>query len=294
MPGFHPLVYSSAQRTDGKHAGDPFADFLQNGLPEGPWLQHVIRDGDQQKKSSDLRVALHMHVFYPDQLTEIVERLSVNASTPDLFLSVSSRETASQARAALSGYRGRIVQVEITPNRGRDIGPLLTEFGRALCASYDVIGHLHTKSSARFVEPQIAETWNAFLLENLLGGKRGGAMLDAILSSMMSRPAIGIVFPDDPHVLSWTGNRRHAEELADRMGCGKLPEHFNFPVGSMFWGRSSVLSRFVALDLQWSDYPLEPLPVDGTMLHAIERLFGVVPAAMGMACAVTNVRGVTR
>ena len=111
MPGFHPLVYSSLQRTDGKQAGDPFVDFLQKGLPEGPWLQHVIqRRRPEQKKSSDLRVALHMHVFYPDQLTEIVERLSVNASTPDLFLSVSSRETASQARAALSGYRGRIVQ----------------------------------------------------------------------------------------------------------------------------------------------------------------------------------------
>ena len=116
-------------------------------------------------------------------------------------------------------------------------------------------------------------------------------MLDAILSSMMSRPAIGIVFPDDPHVLSWTGNRRHAEELADRMGCGKLPEHFNFPVGSMFWGRSSFSGRFVALDLQWSDYPLEPLPVDGTMLHAIERLFGIVPADYGDGLAVTNVRG---
>jgi hypothetical protein len=150
MPGFHPLVYSSLQRTDGKLVGDPFADFLRKGLPEGPWLQHVIQDGDKQKKNSDLRVALHIHVSYPDQLSEIVERLSVNASTPDLFLSVSSRETASQARAAVSGYRGPNAQVEITPNRGRDIGPLLTEFGRALCASYDVIGHVHAKSSARF------------------------------------------------------------------------------------------------------------------------------------------------
>jgi len=62
----------------------------------------------------------------------------------------------------------------------------------------------------------------------------------------------------------------------------------------MFWVRTSVLSRFVGLDLKWSDYPSEPLPVDGTMLHAIERLFGIAPGAMGMACAVTNVRGVTR
>ena len=119
-------------------------------------------------------------------------------------------------------------------------------------------------------------------------------MLDSILSSMASNPAVGIVFPDDPNVLSWTGNRAYAEKLGSRMGCGKLPEHFNFPVGSMFWVRSPVLLKFVELNLQWSDYPSEPLPLDGTMLHAIERLLGIVPAVMGMACAVTNVRGVTR
>ena len=75
------------------------------------------------------------------------------------------------------------------------------------------------------------------------------------------------------------------------MKLGDLPEQFNFPVGSMFWARSSVLSKFVELDLAWGDYPPEPIPIDGTMVHAIERLFGVVPATMGMSCAVTNVPG---
>ncbi len=142
--------------------------------------------------------------------------------------------------------------------------------------------------------PSFAEAWNTFLLENLLGGKHGGAMLDLILSSMASDPAIGIVFPDDPHVLSWTGNRKYADDLAARMKCGDLPEQFNFPIGSMFWMRSAVLKQFVDLDLTWGDYAPEPLPIDGTMIHAIERLFGVVPATMGMTCAVTNVRGLTR
>ena len=62
----------------------------------------------------------------------------------------------------------------------------------------------------------------------------------------------------------------------------------------MFWMRAAVFKRFVALGLTWDDYPPEPLPIDGTMVHAIERLFGIVPATMGMTCAVTNVRGLTR
>ena len=177
---------------------------------------------------------------------------------------------------------------------GRDIGPFLTQFGRALRDGYDIVGHLHTKKSMHVKDRPFAETWNSFLLENIVGGEHGGAMLDAILATMELDPAIGIVFPDDPHVIGWTKNRKFAETLAARMKCGELPEHFNFPVGSMFWIRSAALAKFVELELGWRDYAPEPLPIDGTIVHAIERLFGVVPAALGMTCAVTNVRGLTR
>ena len=119
-------------------------------------------------------------------------------------------------------------------------------------------------------------------------------MLDAILYAMMLDPEIGIVFPDDPNVMSWSGNRGYAEEIALRMRLPKLPEHFNFPIGSMFWMRSPVFSKFVDLQLDWADYPDEPLPENGTVLHATERLFGVVPAMIGMSCVVTNVRGLSR
>jgi glycosyltransferase involved in cell wall biosynthesis len=295
-PGFQPTVYSWLHSREGKTNGDPFADFLRNGLPDGPWLQSVIQSGGASKIAphAALRAAIHLHVFYPDQLVGIAERLRLNASAPDLFISATSEHAAAQTREALSGYRGRIVEVEVTPNLGRDIGPVLTQFGRTLSASYDVIGHLHTKKSVLLENPSFAEAWNMFLLENLVGGKRSGPMLDLILASMASDPAIGIVFPDDPHVLSWTGNRNHADALAARMKCEELPEQFNFPIGAMFWTRSAVLKRFVELGLVWGDYEPEPLPVDGMMAHAIERLFGVVPGVMGMTCAVTNVRGLTR
>jgi glycosyltransferase involved in cell wall biosynthesis len=295
-PGFQPTVYSWLHSREGKTNGDPFADFLRKGLPDGPWLQSVIQNGRASKIAphAGLRAAIHLHVLCPDQLVGIAERLKLNASAPDLFISVTSEAAAARTREALSGYRGYIVDVQVTPNLGRDIGPLLTQFGWALSASYDVIGHLHTKKSVLLENPSFAEARHTFPLENLVGGKRGGPMLDVILASMASDPAIGIVFPDDPHVLSWTGHRYHAEALAARMKCGELPEQFNFPIGAMFWTRSAVLKRFVELELAWGDYEPEPLPVDGMMVHAIERLFGVVPGVMGMTCAVTNVRGLTR
>ncbi len=295
MPGFLPTVYAWQKASAGRATGDPFADFLRDGLCEGPWLQTVIQSGAKPRPMPDTapRVALHLHAYYPDQLAGLVDQLNLNSSTPDLFISVVSPDAAAEAAEAVSAYRGRLVESRVTPNAGRDIGPLLTQFGPALCSAYDIIGHLHTKKSTH-ADPSIAEAWRTFLLENLIGGERGGAMLDTILCSMALDPTIGIVFPDDPNVMSWTNNRVHAEDLAARLNCGTLPEHFNFPIGSMFWIRSSILSRFVQLQLAWSDYPDEPLPTDGTVVHAIERLFGVLPATMGMKCSVTNIFGVTR
>jgi lipopolysaccharide biosynthesis protein len=48
------------------------------------------------------------------------------------------------------------------------------------------------------------------------------------------------------------------------------------------------------LKLGWDDYPEEPLPSDGTVLHALERLLPFVARHGGFRFATTNVPGVTR
>ena len=230
MPGFHPAVYSWLRNSDNWRDADPFVHFLSKGCPEGPWLQRVIESDAKSRPAFNTapRVAIHLHAFYPDQVADIVERLNLNACAPDLFVSVVTSDAAAETRQALVDYRGRLIDMQTTPNLGRDIGPFLTQFGRDLCASYDLVGHLHTKKSPQVEDRMFVKAWNTFLLENLLGGKRGGAMLDLILSSMAADPAIGIVFPDDPYIVSWTKNRTHAESLVDRMGCGDLPRSSTF------------------------------------------------------------------
>jgi lipopolysaccharide biosynthesis protein len=42
------------------------------------------------------------------------------------------------------------------------------------------------------------------------------------------------------------------------------------------------------------DYPEEPLPYDGTILHALERALGLAAMASPRGLAVTNVPRVTR
>jgi lipopolysaccharide biosynthesis protein len=196
----------------------------------------------------------------------------------------------------VTNYSGRIIEIEVVPNRGRDIGPLLTAFGTALMDGYDIVGHLHTKKTTTFKEEIIGKEWYTFLLENLLGGR--SVMADAIIGCLANDPSIGIVFPDDPHaesyVAGWGHNKSTAEALGKRLGLLPLPEYFLFPIGTMFWARVEALRPLFDLRLDWQDYPTEPLPYDGSILHALERLLPFVAAKQGLRAVLTNVAGVTR
>jgi len=78
------------------------------------------------------------------------------------------------------------------------------------------------------------------------------------------------------------------------MGIAALPPFFDFPTGTMFWPRSDALRPLVALGLDWHDYPDEPVPKDGTILHAIERLLPFASRRAGYGYATTHVPGLTR
>jgi glycosyltransferase involved in cell wall biosynthesis len=294
MPGFHPGIYLE-QHGVSRSGTDPFADWLRAGRPGGPWSYPVIVPGDTDENvpPERRRVALHIHAYWPELLPEIMSRLSRNRVRPDLFISVSDDAARALVTDSLENYAGDIAAVSVVPNRGRDIGPFLTEFGRAMMVRYDFVGHVHTKKSTDIADASMGSTWFRFMLENLVGGQSGAAA-DSILSHMSRDSSLGMVFPDDPHIVQWGENRALAEGLAQRMRLGRLPEHFIFPVGTMFWARSSALERLMDLGLGWTDYPAEPLPYDGTLLHAIERLFSLVVYAAGFRCAATNVRGLTR
>jgi len=221
-----------------------------------------------------------------------MSRLSRNRCRPDLFVSVVSDEARDLVARHLESYEGKVAALEVVPNRGRDIGPFLTQFGRRVLSEYAYVGHLHTKKTEA-LNVAVGKRWFEFLMANLLGGS-SCAMADAVLASMNADRSLGIVFPDDPNVPGWDTNKRFAEELAPKIGIEELPQHFNFPVGTMFWARTCALSPLIDLNLQWDDYPLEPLPNDGTVLHAIERLFPLTVHLGTLRAAVTHVTGVTR
>jgi lipopolysaccharide biosynthesis protein len=116
-----------------------------------------------------------------------------------------------------------------------------------------------------------------------------------VLGKFAASNDIGVIFPDDPYPSDWDSNREIAEDLARRMGRRRpLPDHFDFPNGTMFWARPQALEPMLRLELDWGDYPAEPVPYDGTILHALERLIPFAASEAGYRYAGTHIPGMSR
>lgn len=271
-PGFHPQAYAQAYFDDCVVEGhNPFAHWLRSGKPLGPWSRKVFSPQASASFShGSLRVLLHGHFFYTDSAPDLLRRLSINKAVCDLILTTDTDDKAQRLLRLTSSYPGH-VEVRVMPNSGRDIGPLITGLREELSSStYDLIGHVHGKHSAG-IDTAMGRVWRDFIWDNLIGG--GAPMLDLAITAFGENLDLGLLIPEDPHLVGWDSNRSIAKELADKMHISEpLPDFFDFPLGTMFWARPEALKPLMALGLSWEDYPSEPLPDDGTLLHAIERL----------------------
>jgi len=287
--GFHPQAYAVAH--PGSCVADctnPLAHWLRAGRPSGPWSRRVIVPHEVPlRPTPSLHIALHAHFHYIGSASNLFERLARSATPCDLLISTDSEEKAAHLRRVFHGHGGA-VDIRVMQNRGRDVGPFLTGF-KSEIGAYDLIGHVHGKQSH---DASMGDAWREFLWENLIGGAY--PMLDAIASAFAGQPDLGLIIAEDPHLVGWDENREMGEKLAARIGVPlPLDDFFDFPLGNMFWARPQALRPLLDLDLGWNDYPAEPVPYDGTILHAIERITPFAVRRAGFTVAGVRVPGTT-
>jgi lipopolysaccharide biosynthesis protein len=102
----------------------------------------------------------------------------------------------------------------------------------------------------------------------------------SILEIFQQRPDIGIVsaqhFEPIREWLGWGENFDVSNSLATRFGSSIFPNDvLDYPSGSMLWARSAALKPFFDANLTLDDFSADTYgrQLDGTMAHAIERLF---------------------
>lgn len=227
-------------------------------------------------------LAIHLHLFYRDLLEEMLRWLEAIPVPFDLYVSVASRADQLDVQSAFSDLPcvNRAI-IEVFPNRGRDIAPMMTNFAKHLNL-YDVVGHLHTKRSDHTPEKR---DWSLQLGYSLFQSPGYTAQ---ILNQFAKRPDLGIVFPVyHPSVhgqIKWGANyATAARQISLLTGDETLAENdlLPFPAGSFFLARTEAIRPLLEANLKTEDFDQEEGQVDGTLAHAIERLLTLVADQQG-------------
>ena len=295
---YHKLPISSSFKTKAKNCFfTVFGCFMKNTPSYIIWKQTRVKKKKKNKSINydeflifkmDKKIAIQLHLFYIDFLDEFVEYFNHIPYKIDLYISVVDDSCNDLVYEKTSNIRNiDKVLIKKVPNRGRDVAPILVYFANEL-SKYDYICHVHSKKSLYTGKEQVG--WRTYLLDGLMGSeeqvKRNFYMLE-------SNEDVALVYPETyPGITycghSWLSNKYSREELMGKIGMHdkEYQTYVDFPVGTMFWGRVSVLMPFLKANFKITDFPEEAGQKDGTIAHAFERCLGALVKMQGYKVAV--------
>ncbi|PSJ48032.1 glycosyl transferase family 1 [Zobellella endophytica] len=276
-------VYTSVQSPlkhyilSGRHEGRFHVGAVTKWHPKEP----VSTKRKLTEQASQQKVAICLHIFYEDFIDRFADALRRFPMPVDVFITLADGKLARKATSVFQKIgQVRQVQVRAVPNRGRNFGPLLVEYAQEL-RGYDLFCHLHSKKSLYSGKEQ--SQWSEYLTEYLL---RDPAVINRVLNAFADNEELGVYYPTSfwmmPNwVNHWTVNKPHTGEWLEQFGMSLDSDFINYPVGGMFWARPKALKELLAREYQYEDFPAEPLPNDGSSLHALERLVGLLAEKNG-------------
>jgi FMN phosphatase YigB (HAD superfamily) len=276
--------------TDIYHHGiSPLIHYMYHGKYEGRNSSPVINRWTSNDElvpidTSDWKsqkIAICLHVFYPDFVEKFSKCLKDFPCSVDVFVAASSDKIKHQAELSFNKISNvNAVKAVTAPNRGRNFGPLLVEFGSDLL-EYDLMCHLHSKKSLYSGREQTQ--WFDYLNQYLLKDRHG---VKSILRLFSEHDDLGIYYPTSfwmmpSWVNHWTCNKGFAAGFVEEWGIDISKNFINYPVGGMFWARPKALEPLLSKSYSYEDFPEEPLPNDGSWLHALERSIGLLTEKSG-------------
>lgn len=225
-----------------------------------------------------------IHVWYPELLDELASALRASGIDWRILITTAlEREPLVRERVARLGL---VATIEAFENRGRDILPFLHVANRLLDEGVEVVLKLHTKRS---VHRRDGEIWRRELLDKLLAPERAGR----ILAAFRDDATLGLVHAEghlQPLDYYWGANQANVDYLTRRLGIpAPQVENDSFIAGSMLWLRPAALRPLLDAHLNMGEFEAEAGQLDGTLAHAIERVFCLVARSGGFRMASTAI-----
>ena len=234
------------------------------------------------------KLALVMHVYFPDLLDDTFLRVSSMPKESDIYLTTDTEEKKKLIEEKFKNSTFNHFEVRKIMNRGRDVSSLLVGV-KDIIMDYDYVCFAHDKKTAQ-VKPGTSGASFAYkCFENTLASKD---FVYNVIETFENNPRLGLLTPPEPNHgnffptlgFEWGPNYDITKKLADELNL-TVPISVDkppvAPFGTMFWFRPKAMEPLYKKDWEYEDFPPEPNKIDGTLLHAIERIYPFIVQESG-------------
>lgn len=272
--------------------------FDLSDLYAGLHLDYVVENDFKGADSYRGKAVVIVHVYYEDLFEKIMEYMENIPDDIDIYITTSEKRNVERLSRMLEEKKLCRAQILLVPNRGRDCSALFIGC-RELAEKYEYICFLHDKkTSGNNGALTIGETFMANLFENLLGG---AGYIRNILQLFQEHESLGLLAPPIPvhgqyfclKDNAWTSCFDQTVKLAEKIGI-KIKvskEKKPFVLSTAFWCRTEALRPLWDYGFSYEEFCEEPMPEDGTISHAIERILPYVAQKQGYYSGIVMTQG---
>ena len=234
------------------------------------------------------KIGVILHIYYEDLVEEIAGYCENFTPNTDFFVTTTTEETQEKINQEFS-KRNLNYECVIRPNVGVAMSSLwVTYADKVTSGEYEYLCYFHDKKSP-YSQYQInGRQFATRCYENLFGTKE---IVKNIINIFEDNKRLGVL--GVPMVYNggyfatksrcWFINYKNTVELAKRLNLKVPIDQWVAPVapyGDMFWFRADALKKVIGSEMTYDDFDV-PYAPDGTIMHAIERIYGLAAQDSG-------------
>ena len=240
-----------------------------------------------EKRYEKKKVVVVAHLFYEDLFEQHIEYLKNVPNEIDIIISCSDKSKIGILEQLCKEKLSNNTEIVEVDSRGREWRALLLDIKIKL-QNYEYFCFIHDKKSSQMFYQSVGECFNHYLWENMLGSK---PYVYNIIEMFEQNRHLGALIPPTVYfgefwghsIDFWTICYDGTIDLAHRLGLNSIPNKAKpvLSVGTAFWARTKSFSKLFLYEFNEEDFPQEPMAIDGTLNHCLERIIPYVVQSSG-------------
>lgn len=237
------------------------------------------------------KTGIFIHMYYEHLVEYCFSYIKNIPNDIDIYISTANNNTYDLINNK-SKNMSNIKKVVLLPNRGRDMASLLVGM-KEYIKNYDIFCFLHDKTTNRTDFIVNGDIFRDSLWNDTI---RSREYIYNIINLFYSNKKIGVV--STPYPISFKKNTNFWSKSFEKtkIVCDMLNidadlidyRYQPFALGTAFWCRKNALIQLLDYPFKLEDFPEEPMDIDGTISHGIERCLPFVAKHNGYATVVAE------